>query len=58
MTSLCYPYGGGITCVCDNLGKIFKCFPHLGEEKDTDEQEEDWEMEQHNFFKPELLNGR
>ena len=30
MTALCYPYGGGITCVCDTVGKIFKCFPHLG----------------------------
>ena len=28
MQSLCYPYGSGITCVCDR-GEIFKCFPDL-----------------------------
>ena len=28
MQSLCYPYGSGITCVCDR-GEIFKCFPNL-----------------------------
>ena len=33
MSALCYPYGGGITCVCDGVGKIFKCFPDLGVEQ-------------------------
>ena len=33
MSALCYPYGGGITCVCDEVGKIFKCFPDLGVEQ-------------------------
>ena len=28
MASLCYPYGSGITCVCDD-GRIYKCFPDL-----------------------------
>ena len=28
MSSLCYPYGSGITCVCEE-GKIYKCFPDL-----------------------------
>jgi hypothetical protein len=27
---LCYPYGEGITCVCDGAGRIYKCFPELG----------------------------
>ena len=31
MQSLCYPYGSGITCVCDR-GEIFKCFPDLKSE--------------------------
>ena len=29
MTSLCYPYGSGITCVCDEPGRIYKCFPDI-----------------------------
>jgi hypothetical protein len=29
---LCYPYGEGITCVCDGAGRIYKCFPELGKE--------------------------
>jgi len=29
MTSLCYPYGSGITCVCDDSGRIYKCFPDI-----------------------------
>ena len=28
MATLCYPYGSGITCVCDD-GRIYKCFPDL-----------------------------
>ena len=28
MSVLCYPYGNGITCVCDEA-RIYKCFPHL-----------------------------
>ena len=32
MTSLCYPYGAGITCVCDEPGRIYKCFPDLKSE--------------------------
>ena len=32
MSQLCYPYGGGITCVCDEVEKIFKCFPDLEDE--------------------------
>ena len=31
MASLCYPYGSGITCVCDE-GRIYKCFPDLKSE--------------------------
>ena len=34
MTSLCYPYGSGITCVCDE-GKIYKCFPDLKSHSST-----------------------
>ena len=30
MSTLCYPYGEGITCVCDGGGKVVKCFPDLG----------------------------
>ena len=29
MTSLCYPYGAGITCVCDDTTRIYKCFPDI-----------------------------
>ena len=29
MTSLCYPYGAGITCVCDETTRIYKCFPDI-----------------------------
>ena len=29
MSSLCYPYGAGITCVCDEGGRIYKCFPEI-----------------------------
>ena len=33
MSSLCYPYGPGITCVCDDSGRIYKCFPELKSEQ-------------------------
>ena len=23
---LCYPYGRGVSCICDNRGHIYKCF--------------------------------
>ena len=29
MSALCYPYGAGITCVCDEGGRIYKCFPEI-----------------------------
>ena len=29
MSALCYPYGAGITCVCDEGGHIYKCFPEI-----------------------------
>jgi hypothetical protein len=29
MSALCYPYGQGITCVCDEGGRIYKCFPEI-----------------------------
>ena len=29
MSALCYPYGQGITCVCDDGGRIYKCFPEI-----------------------------
>ena len=32
MSSLCYPYGPGITCVCDDGGRIYKCFPEIKSE--------------------------
>jgi len=32
MSTMCYPYGSGITCVCDGGGNIFRCFPDLGQE--------------------------
>ena len=28
MATICYPYGSGITCVCDGPN-IYKCFPDL-----------------------------
>ena len=24
---LCYPYGVSITCVCDNSGSVYNCYP-------------------------------
>ena len=24
---LCYPYGVTITCVCDNSGSVYNCYP-------------------------------
>ena len=24
--TLCYPYGMGVSCICDNRGRIYKCF--------------------------------
>ena len=24
---LCYPYGVSITCVCDNTGSVYNCYP-------------------------------
>ncbi|XP_059087357.1 uncharacterized protein LOC131883801 [Tigriopus californicus] len=27
--SMCYPYGMGVSCICDNRGRIYKCFPNL-----------------------------
>ena len=38
MSSLCYPYGGGITCVCDGVGKIFKCFPDLADDEEKNKR--------------------
>ena len=35
MTSLCYPYGSGITCVCDEPGRIYKCFPDIKSESSS-----------------------
>ncbi len=25
--NLCYPYGPGVSCICDSRSRIFKCFP-------------------------------
>lgn len=25
--SMCYPYGMGVSCICDARGRIYKCFP-------------------------------
>ena len=25
MSALCYPYGGSISCMCDNRGRIYRC---------------------------------
>lgn len=25
--NLCYPYGSGVSCICDGRSRIFKCFP-------------------------------
>ena len=27
--SMCYPYGMGVSCICDARGRIYKCFPSL-----------------------------
>ena len=27
--SMCYPYGMGVSCICDSRGRIYKCFPSL-----------------------------
>lgn len=27
--SMCYPYGMGVSCICDVRGRIYKCFPSL-----------------------------
>jgi len=35
MSAMCYPYGSGITCVCDGGGNIFRCFPDLGQEAEA-----------------------
>ncbi len=26
--SMCYPYGVGVSCICDSRGRIYKCFPN------------------------------
>ncbi len=26
--SMCYPYGMGVSCICDGRGRIYKCFPN------------------------------
>ena len=55
MSTLCYPYGGGITCVCEEA-KIYKCFPDLQTHTESPREETD-----HHHQLPELhtnnLNG-
>ena len=57
MTALCYPYGGGITCVCDTVGKIFKCFPHLGGDQAEHKTALSTEEYQH-LNNSDVLDGR
>ncbi len=26
--TMCYPYGVGVSCICDARGRIYKCFPN------------------------------
>ena len=54
MSALCYPYGGGITCVCDEVGKIFKCFPDLGVEQAG--QKTQWGPDYNSGAEQSLLN--
>ena len=37
---MCYPYGMGVSCICDARGRIYKCFPNLENLDDPHHQEE------------------
>ena len=53
MSTLCYPYGGGITCVCEE-GRIYKCFPDLQSHTDDPRGDPDQQAPQ---LHTDNLNG-
>jgi len=49
MSQLCYPYGEGITCVCDGSLRIYKCFPELESDQ---KQSSNHKIAEASLFKP------
>ena len=62
MSKLCYPYGSGITCVCDTKGRIYKCFPEIdadGQVQDNpDHQQVADSLIDRGAFSEDFLDGR
>ena len=63
MSKLCYPYGSGITCVCDMKGRIYKCFPEIdadGQVHDNGQMGEvaDTLLDRNGGGNEDLLDGR